>query len=757
MNAISLYRIERWLFKKHVPFLPKIVQGLIFLLFNTKISPDSEIGKGTYFVCKGISTVLIPGTIIGDNCVLGLRFSTVRQFPYKDVPRLGNNVWIGPNVIIAGPVIVEDDVIVVGNSYLTKSVPKGAIVSGSPAKIIGWRKDLKYDINTNPKYLEGVMPFLKDLRNDVADFQTSADDNIGRQVIQIIARCLEVPAETIGTEARIEEIGEWDSLRNVLLIEQLEKAFHIAIPQEDLLDLVSVNAFIGEVNKCLRLTSADTFAEAPSETTETDAFALPEKFHSPLFEAIADKARGRGNHTAVIAEDRSISYAELLHNVRRTATYLHHLGLGAGDRIVLSGQKEVEFIYIYLASHLLGITNVITDAKSNDERLRFIEHATTPKYCFGYQSPEVPSILFKDMQIDGQEAYVPSSLPLTDQDICEIIFTTGTTGEAKGCCLSYSNVFASATNINGFIGNTSDDVEIVGLPICHSFGLGRIRCNLIKGATVVLLDGFTNVARFFDLIRRYHATGFGVVPAAWAYVTKMSGTKMSQFAPQIKYIEIGSAFMSLDTKKRMLAMFPDSKICMHYGCTEASRSTFMEFHDTLHLESIGKPVNDKVEIKIFDETGHEVPTGEKGEICVRGNMVMKHYLKSKHTENAFFGKFFRTGDLGYQDTDGFFYLIGREKEMINVGGKKVSPQEVEDAIRSLGVGDCICVATDDPNGLLGEVVKCYVLKGSTKLTFEEINNGLQGKLEVYKRPAVYAWIDQIPQTASGKKQRVNLK
>ena len=136
MNIILLYRVERWLFEQHIPVLPKIVQLLIFLIFNSKITADSKIGKGT------------------------LRFSTVRQFPYKEVPHLKNNVWVGPNVIIAGPVVIEDDVIIAGNSFVNRSVPQGAIVAGCPAKIIGWRKNLDYAIETNPKYKEGHMPFL---------------------------------------------------------------------------------------------------------------------------------------------------------------------------------------------------------------------------------------------------------------------------------------------------------------------------------------------------------------------------------------------------------------------------------------------------------------------------------------------------------------------------------------------------------------------------------------------------------------------
>lgn len=164
MNAIKLYRIMRFLYLHKVPLLPKFIQLLIFLIYNSKVTGDSSIGKGTYFVCNGISTVVIPGTTIGDNCVLGLRFSTVRKFPYKEVPKLGNNVWCGPNVVIAGPVIIDDDVIIAANSFVDKSVPKGAIVAGTPAKIIGWRKDLDYKIEENPKYKEGIMPYLKVLK-----------------------------------------------------------------------------------------------------------------------------------------------------------------------------------------------------------------------------------------------------------------------------------------------------------------------------------------------------------------------------------------------------------------------------------------------------------------------------------------------------------------------------------------------------------------------------------------------------------------
>lgn len=480
--------------------------------------------------------------------------------------------------------------------------------------------------------------------------------------------------------------------------------------------------------------------------------------HSPILQAVYQGAIDYPDKVAFIVNDSRLTYRELLMKSQQAATILSEFNIKANDRIVLSAHKDIEFVYLYLGAQIIGVTNVIVDAESNDERLRYIELKTQPKYCFGYSSSQFPSKQFDELDFNVAIPYSgDSDSALTRDSIAEILFTTGTTGNPKGVCLSYANIFGSADNINGFIGNGHDDIEIIGLPICHSFGLGRIRCNLLKGATVVILGNFANVRAFFSAIEKYHATGFGVVPAAWAYIRKIGGTRIAKYAQQIKYIEIGSAAMPVATKKEMLELFPDTRICMHYGLTEASRNCFIEFHDTEHIESIGKPVCDKVDVKTFNEDGTLSAVGEKGELCVKGNMVLNCYLEEQDNRNAFFGEYFRTGDCGYIAPDGYLYLLGREKELINVGGKKVSPMEVEDAICSLGVGDCVCIPMKDPDGIMGERVKCYILKGSTTLSFDEISQHLTGKLEFYKLPLVYEWIDKIPQTSSGKKQRVNLK
>lgn len=476
---------------------------------------------------------------------------------------------------------------------------------------------------------------------------------------------------------------------------------------------------------------------------------------SPLLDAILHHADTMPDKTAIVMNGMSVSYSSLVDNIKKAAFFLWKLGLKANDRIILSAHKHVEFIYFYFGAHVLGVTNVIVDAESNESRLLYIEDKVKPSFCFGYKSSNCPSLLFDELIFSEIEVNLQvETATFTSDNTAEILFTTGTTGNPKGVCLSYMNIFSSATNINNYINNTEEDVELLALPICHSFGLGRIRCTLLKGATIVILSSFANVRAFLKAIEDYHITGFGVVPAAWAYIRKISGMRISKYAAQIKYIELGSAAMSLSTKQEMLQIFPNTRICMHYGLTESSRTCFQEFHDTAHLETIGKPISDKVEIKIFDAKGNALFPFQKGEICVKGNMVLSHYLDERDNLNAFWGTYFRTGDCGFVDNEGYVHLLGREKELINVGGKKVSPMEVEDAIISLGVGDCVCVPIKDESGVMGELVYCFILKGSTSLSFEEISELLSQKLEVYKRPVGYEWIDEIPKTMSGKKQRI---
>lgn len=476
--------------------------------------------------------------------------------------------------------------------------------------------------------------------------------------------------------------------------------------------------------------------------------------HSSILQAIDFHATHNPDKIAIYTvEGKPIIYAAMLKNIQRAATFLSNRGIRKGDKVILSAQKEVEFIYFYFASHMLGIINVVVDSKNSDEHIEYIASVVSPSIAIGVKAKSCSSLSYPDIKLPD-EMIEGGNEEVYEYDPADIMFTSGTTGNPKGVILSHINIYSSASNINSFIGNTSEDVEFLGLPICHSFGLGRLRCNMLLGSTVVLHNGFANLKSVFDCFERYKVTGFGMVPAIWAYIRKFSGTRIGRYAGQIRYIEIGSAAMPLSDKKMLIDLFPTTRICMHYGLTEASRALFMEFHESKdHLDSVGTPVSDNVEIKIMDEGGNEVGPEEDGEVCIKGNMVTGSYYLQEDNQNAFWGEFFRTGDWGRVSKDGKIYLVARKKELINVGGKKISPIEIEDALTEIGVGESMCIAVKDPDGILGEVPKVLLVKGSFSRNVDEIKDLLRQKIEAYKIPKIFEVVDSIPKTESGKKKR----
>lgn len=492
-------------------------------------------------------------------------------------------------------------------------------------------------------------------------------------------------------------------------------------------------------------------------------------------ELLVAHARRTPDKVAVMARRASATYRELLARSQAVATIYARLGLTAGDRIILAADKELEFVYAYFGAHLAGITVTPLDARTNDARLQYIIGALEPGIVIGF-APEmtcgVRTLALRELgemlvATDTSGASALADENLADQaadyqlpaptTVADILFTTGTTGEPKGVELTVGNVAAAARNINTFIGNGSEDIEVLALPISHSFGLGRIRASIAAGATIYLLGSFANVKKLYRVLAETRATIFTMVPASYRYLVQLSGARLGEFADQLKYIELGSAYLAHEEKQALADLLPHTRICMHYGLTEASRSTFMEFHeDSARLDSVGRP-SPYTEVAVFSPAGVRLADGECGEIAVRGEHVTHGYYR-RDASGDFYGEYFRTGDYGYTQ-DGYIYLVGRYKELINVGGKKVSPVEVEEVLRALpAVADCACVAAPDPSGLLGEVVKAFIVweKGAPT-DLAPLRAAVSASLEGYKVPQLWERVDAIPRTQNGKIQRLKLK
>lgn len=480
-----------------------------------------------------------------------------------------------------------------------------------------------------------------------------------------------------------------------------------------------------------------------------------------IVEQIFEKGIQNPDKIALHNGKNSRSYGELLRGILFAKNLLEdRYRVKKGDRVILAADKQMEFVSVYFACHLIEAVTLPIAPDINSKRYELIKSKVKPCLVIGFNDSN-PQINKAELGyfVGETKDFNKDNLSFPELDsVADIIFTTGTTGEPKGVQLSHRNIMAAARNINSFIENDSEDVEMIALPISHSFGIGRMRCALSNGQTVVLLGSFANIKRFFRFIEEYKVNGFGMVPASWALLKKLSGSAIGKYKDQLHYIEIGSAPMPLEEKRFLIELLPNTRICMHYGLTEASRSAFMEFHkESDHLETVGKQ-SPNMFITVRDENGNEIGTNEDGEICVKGDAVTIGYLNLPK-EESFWDNSFRTGDWGSIDENGYITLKSRKKELINVGGKKVSPIEVEEVLNSISfVEDSVCVGIVDPEGVLGEVVKAYIVtEHPEKLSFAQIDPLIGNRLEGYKHPVIYERINEVPKTSSGKIQRLSLK
>jgi long-chain acyl-CoA synthetase len=468
---------------------------------------------------------------------------------------------------------------------------------------------------------------------------------------------------------------------------------------------------------------------------------------------------------AIYHKSERISYSQLASNILKIAQSLSIThSIKKGDIIFLIADKTPNFIYNYFALHLHGAIAVMIDPEITAQRFDMIKSRTQPRYIFGNPTKAIPKEYVSEMTsiVDSDDTRISfDEVVFPDlQDKADILFTTGTTGAPKGIYLTNGNIAAAVRNINSFIQNSETDIELLALPISHSFGLGRIRCVLSAGGAIVFTNGFTNIKGFFRIIEELSVTGLAFVPSAWAYIKKMSANRMGNYAHQLKYIEIGSEYMSVADKMQLSELLPYTRICMHYGLTEASRSLFLNFgNDYQNLDTLGK-ASPNVEVEIVGELGEPLDENCEGEICIKGDHVAGlHFGFSEEEVKDFFWKnYIRTGDYGIKLESGYFKIVGRKKEMINVGGKKVSPIEIEEVLNTIGgIKASACVGIPDPNGVLGEVVKAFLVGDALLCDMTEIKKKITMSLETYKWPVEYVWIDDIPKTESGKIKRLELK
>jgi long-chain acyl-CoA synthetase len=481
--------------------------------------------------------------------------------------------------------------------------------------------------------------------------------------------------------------------------------------------------------------------------------------------------------TAIIFGELRISYVELDRLINRVAGGLLKLGLKRADVLSLFLPSLPELIIAYLAAVRAGLTVNVVNAMLREQEVTYILKDCATRAVLVDKKrlsiieairPEIESLstvivlakspsdeyyTYESVLGSGEDQFEP--VDVQDSDLCHLMYTSGTTGRPKGVMATHRNIWHNATNF-GKVHFLPTDTIMVATPIFHCWGLVNGTFGMLsKGGTVITVERFYPDRALSD-IERFKPTIFQAVPPMFNLLLKQ---------PELDQREISSVVFCLSAATKMpenliyqVEQLLKWRYAEAWGLTEVSCVGTTAPYKETRVGSCGRGMDD-AQIKVVAEQGHSLPPGQQGELCIRGTCVTKGYLnKPQATKEAFDAEgWFHSGDVAYMDAEGYAYIVDRKKDMINVGGEKVFPSEVEDMMLSHAkIKDLVVVGI--PDDLKGEAPKAFIaLREGEAATEQEIRAYCKAKMAPYKVPVAVEFIEEVPRSASGKALRRMLR
>jgi long-chain acyl-CoA synthetase len=489
-------------------------------------------------------------------------------------------------------------------------------------------------------------------------------------------------------------------------------------------------------------------------------------------------ALARGDHPAIVFEGSAISYRELARRVRAVAAGLARAGVGRGDRVALFLPNVPAFAIVYHALMRVGAVAVSVSAASRRDEVRHVVAdaaavaiVTAPELLANVPPPaEIPTVHAIFAEVSAADPPVagvtplsslldatPDDAPPVDVDAgtpAAILYTSGTTGRSKGAVLTHRNVVSNVEATRLIVGFQETDVIVCFLPLFHCFGQNFIlNATLFAGATLVLQRRFVPDDALAACERHRVSMFFGVPTV---YIALLAHPRSTGALRAVRYFFSAAAILPTHVER---AWHERTGLHIHegYGLTETS--PFASYnHARAHKSgSVGAPI-DGVEMRVVDGEGRALREGEVGEICIKGpNVMLGYFGRDEDTARAIVDGWFHTGDVGYRDEEGDYFLVDRVKDMINVAGFKVWPREVEEVLFAYpGVRESAVVGV--PDDVSGEAVKAYVVPSEGgSVVVEELLARCREKLSAYKVPRHVEIVASIPKGATGKVLKKDLR
>lgn len=485
-----------------------------------------------------------------------------------------------------------------------------------------------------------------------------------------------------------------------------------------------------------------------------------------VFGSIARHAKNYPDKTAVIAGKEAMTYQQLAGRVNEVAAALHALGVVPGARVGVSTVNVIDHLIGSIGAMAAGAIPVAlpkTDHQSYDAivedaspsliiheggRLDSCDSCGVP-----VQTRHMDELL--GMNASSEADFLNRSVEAGE--IAMIYYTSGTSsGVRKGVMQSYGALRDTADYIVDVTRLNNEVCEFVASSVDNAFWFGRCRCIFKVGGTILLHDGTLNPLAIVDSIKRNNGNAISGDTPVYLLLINYLEKNFLQVAPAIRWVKIASQAMPLKEKERLVNMLPNARIVMGYGLTEAMRTTLLPFSDYPEkLASDGLPCAG-VSVAIANKNGEVgMPAKEVGEVMISGtNLASSYWNKGSMWQEKFIGPWYKSGDLGYLDEDGFLFLLGRKDHAINSGGKTIALIEVENRLRPhITASNFVACGMKDPKGILGEVVVlCIEGAWAEKKDWKDLRIHLFECMEAAFVPKEAYCIPQFPRTSNGKVQ-----
>ena len=455
---------------------------------------------------------------------------------------------------------------------------------------------------------------------------------------------------------------------------------------------------------------------------------------------------------AVCELRKSVTYKEYWSSIRKTAGVLMGMGIRKGDHVMLRCTQNIDYLTVFSALQYMQALVIPVEKSTSVERVLEIggrvdsECLISDKEADGISSIKIKDIIARAKDADEADLELPG-----ENDRSMLLFTTGTTGSSKGVVMLHRGDVGIAGNVIEGTSMKKGNVEIIPMPLNHSFGIRRYQSDMVNGGTVCLMDGMVFIGTLWKLVEKYGATSMAISPASLGMIFHLSDERIADYADQLDYIQIGSAPLAEADKEKLLRLLPDTRLYNFYGSSEVGCACILEFSGNGNKTGcIGRPTVNSI-VRFTDDAGNVVENGSPEAPALLswgGSIVMEGYYNDPDlTAETLVGGYVRTKDLAYLAEDGDCILVGRSDDVINYGGSKISPAEIENlALGYEYIDDVAFTSISDP--ITGELPVILVIQkdGYDEAEFERF---LTDRLESYKLPRKYIYVDNIPKTFKG--------